>query len=110
MIFAIPDMKCTPETLNLKSKGKWVTCSQVPPPEYSSDEISVSDSCGNPLCVPFSLVMDGDKELVKFNREKLIVAVSGSDSLCLTTTSVSFTWNGATDTIKVINPGKAREE
>lgn len=105
VIFAVPEVQCTPETLNIKSKGKWITCSVQ---STSADgDFSLNDDSGNSFAIDPSLSMNGNTLLVKFGRQALIDEITSSESSF--PPFVSFTRNGLElDTIKLINPGKGK--
>jgi len=68
-----------PDTLNLKSKGKWVTCYIQPPDGYAVEDIAVGTILlEGELQVEHSDVQDGVL-MVKFNRQLLIEYLATGD-------------------------------
>ena len=98
-------LRLTPETLNLKSKGRWVTA------RLTLDNASVHD------LDPRSLELNGvpaDKWkgagpilVAKFDREAVAATLSpGTETVLLTGQWTDGTPFTATDTVRVIRPGK----
>ncbi|UCE73413.1 MAG: hypothetical protein JSV56_10335 [Methanomassiliicoccales archaeon] len=106
--FLFTQVDVHPETLNLKNKGKWVSCN-INPPEYYED----------PLVDPKWLVLNGDIPAenqiqtgdslnVKFDRPDLEDMLSPQDDAVLTVAGELGSGEiiAGTDTIRVIDPGK----
>jgi hypothetical protein len=105
ILFESMDVAIHPETLNLKSKGRWVSCNINPSGDYE-----------DPLVDPKWLVLNGDIPAehqiqtghslnVKFDRSDLEDILSPGDDVILT---VSGEFEGelyfGEDTIRVIDP------
>ena len=107
-----------PDVLNLKSKGKWVTCYLELPQGYDATDITLSSVALNSTIPPeFSVYEFGDYNtngvtdlMVKFNRE-LLIGVLGSVEhgkeivLTLTGQLSNGTRFEGLNTIRVIGPG-----
>ena len=107
-----------PDTLNMKSEGKWVTCYMELEPGYNVSNIDTSTLIltyeGNDIPVephPQSIDdydNDGITDLmIKFDRQELINVLATGDSI---TSEVSGNMQGGmplegSDTIRVIQPG-----
>lgn len=104
-----------PDILNLKSKGKWITCYIELPKEYDVDNVDVSTMILNeqvPAELKFSEIgdYDGDETpdlMVKFNRSLVQQILNAGDEVKIT---VSGELNDGTpfegsDTIRVIDKG-----
>jgi len=114
---AVLTVEIHPETLNLKSNGRWITCLIKPPAGYDVGDIDVGTvelwyngehitaSWGN---------MEGNVLMVKFDRSQVInllqqAGVNGGEQVELTIKAeVSGTLYEGTDTIRVISPGKGK--
>lgn len=115
-----------PNTLNLKSKGKWITCYIELPSGYDVGDIDISklkiSKIGNTDIVPIfsesapTEIGDHDKDgiadlMTKFNRSLLQDIVPAQDAVKIT---VEGELKGGTglighDTIRVINPDGTKE-
>lgn len=88
LITVTAEVKISPQSLNLGSKGNWVTCNIRLPNEYKAKDVDISTVCitainGNPLeeleyiCpadgAPYNV---GEKLMVKFSRSALADALS----------------------------------
>ena len=98
-------LRLTPETLNLKSKGRWVTA------RLSLDNASVHDLDVRSLelnGVPADKWKGAGRILVaKFDRQAVAATLSpGTEEVLLTGTWTDGTPFTATDTVRVIRPGK----
>ncbi|MFC1981783.1 choice-of-anchor Q domain-containing protein [Chloroflexota bacterium] len=103
------DIDIKPDTLNLKSKGKWITAYIELPEGYHANDIVVSSIwIEGEITVEHSDMQDSVL-MVKFDRQEL------KDYLGETTGDVTLTVSGeltdgtpfeGSDTIKVINNGK----
>jgi len=103
-----------PETLNLKSKGRWITCLIKPPADYDVEDIDVDTVV---LCYGDKKVevdrwnIEGNALMVKFDRsevaEMLAGAKNGEVKLTIKVKVDGKPFEG-TDTIRVISPGKGR--
>jgi hypothetical protein len=99
-------LRITPRTLNLKSKGRWVTARLT----FNEDLAGMVD--------PLSLELEGigsdrvkvldDRTLqMKFSRKSLIALLSPGDvTVCVSGTLTDGRTFSACDTIRVIRPGK----
>jgi len=110
-------VKICPRTLNLKSKGRWITCLIELPKPYKANDINVStivlryDGFELPA-EKFPIGGKDRKLMVKFDRQKLISFFKEEGILGnVTLTVTGKLYNGAlfegSDTIRVICPGKA---
>jgi len=103
-----------PETLNLKSKGRWITCLIKPPADYDVEDIDVDTVV---LCYGDEEVevdrwnIEGNVLMVKFDRSKVAEVLAGVENkeveLTIKAEVDGETFEG-TDTIRVISPGKGR--
>ena len=109
VVTAIIDIN--PYTLNLKSKGKWITAYIELPEGYNVSDIDVSTIMLNDA-VPAELhpteVGDYDTDgipdlMVKFDREDLVAILSVGETTLTITGEVNGTQFEGSDTIKVIN-------
>jgi hypothetical protein len=104
-----------PDTLNLKTKGKYVTVYIELPPSYDVSQIDVSSIRLNgtvPALTNPTKIGDYDKDgipdmMVKFDRAALKSLLAPGDQVEITITgNVSGIGFQGTDTIRVINPGR----
>jgi hypothetical protein len=94
----------TPSTLNLKSKGKWVTVTLTPTPPVTPADLDVSSIRLNGVAVdPAAPVSIGTDDLtVKFSREEVAATLTAGDAVTVTVTgSVGKECFEATDVIRV---------
>ena len=101
-------MKFTPQSLNLKSKGRWITCHLTLPAGYTGGDVVVS-SLLLQGAVPVDKVAGSkspDKLVLKFDRMAVQALLSAGEAVEITLTGQldDGTEIKATDTIKVINP------
>ena len=106
-----------PETLNLKSKGRWITCLIKPPAGYDVEDIDVGTvelSYNNEDVEADWGNVEGNVLMVKFSRSQVISllqqeGVNGGEQVELTIKSeVDEEPFEGIDTIRVISPGKGR--
>jgi len=98
-------LRLTPETLNLKSHGQWVTARIA----FDADVAGIVDAASlmlEGISADWIRVLDGHTILAKFSREALIAVLSPAPSVTLCvegrlTDGRSFT---GCDTIRVIRP------
>lgn len=105
-----------PNTLNLKSKGKWITCRIELPEGYDVNDIDVSTIMLNGVVPAQSRPIgigdtDGDgvaELMVKFSRSAVQALLTPGDETELTVSGelTDGTIFEGTDTIRVIKPGK----
>lgn len=92
----------TPRSLNLGSKGNWVTCKlSAFPDDYTAKDIDLDSICitaindevlAEPFCRdPEGPSNQGRKLMVKFSREELLALINGIDQ---NTRSATFTMTG----------------
>ncbi len=97
-----------PETLNLKSKGKWITAFIKLPEGYDVTDIDVeSVKLNQSISAEWGNVEDGVL-MVKFSRAGVIKLLDGATrnvELTITVEVNGFTFE-AYDTIRVISPGR----
>lgn len=100
-----------PDTLNLKSKGRWITCIIELPEGYSVEDIDVSTirllvDNDNVAADPRPTGIGGRKLMVKFSRSAVQAIVDiGEVELTVTGLVNNVSFEGS-DTIRVIKPGK----
>ncbi|TET90062.1 MAG: hypothetical protein E3J35_07510 [Methanomassiliicoccales archaeon] len=115
---------CDPDTLNLKSKGNWITCyielsDEHDPRDINASTILLNEAIQPELDLKYGFVRsedsyitdrDGDgiaERMVKFDRTEVEESLTSGDSVSLTVTGQfhdGTEFEGA-DTIRVINPG-----
>ena len=115
-ILITADIKINPNTLNLKSKGKWITCHIELPESYDAANINISTILLNDIVPaepkPISI---GDSDgnglnelMVKFSRSAVQSTIPlGSESADITVTgwlNDGTTKFQGTDTIKIVSP------
>jgi len=106
----------TPDTLNLKSGGKWITCRIQLPTGYKPADIDVATVLVGTVATQKTGVK-GKALLVKFSRAGLIAYVQGLgvtppiDVVLTVTGSMKdgTSFLGA-DTVRVISPGKGKKK
>ena len=113
-------LSCHPETLNLKSKGNWITCILESMGENSTSEIddgSLLLQAGEGAVPADFLKQDDDIMMVKFSRSELIELISSMEDPVFPMT-VDLTVTGslsdgtpieASDSITAINPGNGKK-
>jgi hypothetical protein len=102
-----------PDTLNLKSQGKWITCYIGLPEGYPVEGIADSILLEDRFMVEHSEVQDGIL-MVKFNRQEVIDYIEDTGfelptDLTLTVIGkvmINLLYFGGSDTIRVIDQGK----
>lgn len=119
LVLAIPaTIDIDPDTLNLKGKGKWITCYIELPSDYNVVDINISTILLNDtLSSETSPTEIGDYDndgiydlMVKFDREKLIRLLEvGEVSLMVTGKLMNEKEFKGSDIIKVIS-GKPRKD
>ncbi|MBA7596828.1 hypothetical protein ES703_03818 [subsurface metagenome] len=101
----------SPDTLNLRSRGRWITCFIELPEGYDVADIDVSTvrlhvDENNVPAEPRPMGIGGHKLMVKFSRPAVQAIVSvGEVELKITGLIDSIPFEGS-DTIRVIKPGK----
>lgn len=101
-----------PDTLNLKSGGRWITAFVMLPEEYDAAQVDAAGVSLNGIAAAWGRVCDNGVLMVKFERDDL-VALLGEMGLALPA-EVTLTVSGmvgdlafeGSDTIRVIAPGK----
>jgi hypothetical protein len=99
-----------PETLNLKSKGKWVSCIITLPEGYLTDDI-ITGTISLEGDIPAEhALLTGYSLNLKFDRTELIGKLSPGSETVLTVTGqlADGTLFKGTDAIRVIEPGKKK--
>ncbi len=101
-------IEINPHTLNLRSKGKWITAYIELPEGYDVDDIDVGSISLNGLLVEWADAQDGVL-MVKFDRQAVQAIVSVGDEVGLTVTGEvdGIPFEGS-DTIRAIMPGKGK--
>ena len=115
----VANIDIDPETLNLKSKGNWITCYIEFPEGYDVNEIDISTvilSIGSapPIAAALSPTEVGDYDsddipdlMVKFDRGAVQAVVTpGSVEMTVTGSLTDGTQFQGTDTVLVIDKGK----
>jgi hypothetical protein len=102
------DVDIHPETLNLKSNGRWVSCQIEPPDGYDEGDFNPSTVYLEGTIIAEHPLQTGHSLNVKFDRSDLEDMLVPGDDIVLTVTGkmnddVPFS---GTDTIRVIDPGK----
>ncbi|MCK5291515.1 MAG: hypothetical protein KAR39_05825 [Thermoplasmata archaeon] len=119
---------CDPDTINLKSQGKWITCYIELPPGNDPRDIDASTTLLNDVLAPelnpkygfakseTSYIMDHDgdgvlERMVKFNRSEVKQMLSPGDSVPLTITGKLFdgTEFEGTDEVRVMDSIKSTQ-
>jgi hypothetical protein len=96
-----------PQTLNLKSNGKWVTCTIELPPEYDVNDIDVSTVLFNGVVQVDKVVVEGDTLVLKFSRSEVEdLFMPGEHTITITGEFYEGTEFEGSDTITVIDPPK----
>lgn len=114
-----------PDTLNLKSRGNWITCYIELPAGYDPRNINASTVLLNGVLMPEldlkygfvrsekSYIVDHDEDgilerMVKFDRAEVEKILTPSDEVVLTITGSLYDGRGfeGTDTISVIDHGR----
>jgi hypothetical protein len=104
-----------PDTLNLKSKGKWITAYIELPGTYDVSDINVSTVKLNDAVLAESKPTDvGDYDddgipdlMVKFDRSSVATLLSPAESVSISVSGeVAGTFFKGFDTLKVITKGK----
>jgi len=111
---AVLTVEIHPETLNLKSNGRWITCLIRPPAGYDVEDIDVDTVV---LCYGDEEVevdrwnIEGNALMVKFDRSEVAEILAGAENEEVELT-IKAKVNGKTfegsDTIRVISPGKGK--
>jgi hypothetical protein len=106
------DVKITPQSLNLKSNGRWVMAHIKLPDGYSAADIDVSTIRLDGVIAPESSQVSGEGNLlVKFSRDAVKTYIQGAYGITSNFSNVNLTITGelagttfqGSDTIKVKN-------
>jgi hypothetical protein len=100
------EARFTPRTINLASKGNWITCYIWLPHEYNVADIEPGSVLLEGQIEPVSLQIDEQEQVATavFNREDVLPILDvGEINLKITGQLSHATYFGATDTIKVIS-------
>jgi len=108
--YAVAAADVTPSTLNLKSKGKWVTCYIELPEDYKVRDIDIlTVKLNGEISAELHPTEIGDYDtdgipdlMVKFNRKELIAILSVGEAALRITGEVNGTSFEGSDTIRVI--------
>jgi len=97
-----------PETLNLKSSGKWITVLIKLPVDYKVTDIDTGTIRLEDSLQPQKTIVDLDEQILvtKFLREKLTASLPvGEVTLTITGQLLNETEFAGSDTLRVISPG-----
>ncbi len=107
------EVKVTPRTLNLKSKGRWMTVKIKLPEDMNTTDFGVEDvrvSIHGTELTPEWYKVGQNVIILKFNRKHVQELADGSSTLEITVTGTIDNESFAeTDTIRIINPGKMNQ-
>jgi hypothetical protein len=101
-----------PETLNLKSRGRWITVHLTPPEGYGPDDIDINsvkfEFNDEQIDVEWGNIQGGAL-MVKFSRSEVSDVLSPGENVEITISGEleDDTPFGGSDTIRIIKPGKA---
>ena len=101
-----------PHTLNLKGKGKWLTCHIWLPEDYNVADIDPNSVLLEDEIQPEWLWFDEEEQVVmaKFSRSEVQeLLIVGEVELTVTGQLINGTHFEGTDTIKVIDKGRGRK-
>jgi len=109
--YAVAAADVTPSTLNLKSKGKWITCYIELPEDYKVRDIDIlTVKLNGEISAELHPTEIGDYDtdgipdlMVKFNRKELIAISSVGEATLRITGEVNGTSFEGSDTIRVID-------
>ncbi len=101
-------LRIKPETLNLKSKGKWITCYIELPEGYDVADIDVDTVMLNDAVLAEWGEVQDAMLMVKFDRSEVQAILEPSEEVEITVTGELYddTPFEGSDTIKVIDKGK----
>ena len=103
------EMKVTPQSLNLKSRGQWIICHLTLPEGYTGSDVVVSSLLLQGVVTVDKVAGDksSNKLVLKFNRSAVQSLLSEGNAVEITLTGQlsDGTEIEASNTIKVINPG-----
>lgn len=104
----IPIVDIDPDTLNLKSKGRWITCYITLNSPYDVNDIGISTILLEDTIPAEWGDIQGDTLMVKFDRSEVEDMLSpGTYNLKVTGELTDGTeFEGYSDEIRVIDPGK----
>jgi len=106
------DVEIKPETLNLKSKGLWVTCYLCLPEGYDVSDIDISSIAMNGQIKAARAAIDKEEQIliVKFLRSEIAAKINpGKVTLTVTGRLVDNTEFEGEDTIRVIDRGRRKK-
>lgn len=103
---------CTPDTLNLKSNGRWVTCVMEASDEYALEDVDLTAFTLNDTIISDMAVLQDGYIVIKFSRPALIDMISSVDDqeyplvsdLLVSGSMIDGAAFSATDTVNVILP------
>lgn len=103
----VPHLDIDPDTLNLRSKGRWITA-YLSTENASVYDINISSILLQDTLTPERWDYQGDILMLKFNRQELLSLLQVGDSIEI---KIGGKWKDgssfeAYDYIRVINPGK----
>jgi len=100
------DVNIEPDTLNLQSKGNWITCHIRLPEDYSTADIDPDSIFLEDIVSADSLQINNDVAIVKFSRSEVQDILSaGECELTISGELIDETIFEGSDTIRVINNG-----
>jgi predicted outer membrane repeat protein len=102
------DVRIVPRTINLASKGKWLSCSILLPEDYNVADIDSDSILLECEIEPESLYVDEQEQIVtaRFTRQDVLAILNiGDIELTITAQLTDGTIFEATDVIRVIDKG-----
>lgn len=105
---------CTPDTLNLKSNGRWITCIMEASDDYALEDVDLTPEAftlNDTILADMAVLQDG-YIVIKFSRPALIDMISSVDDqeyplvsdLLVSGSMIDGAAFSATDTVNVILP------
>jgi len=118
LTFHVTSVTCSPDTLNIKSNGLWVTCALNLYDGYTLEDVDVSSIYLNGTMLADNAVIEDETMKLKFSRQALIADITADDTavfpmvstLTVTGALLDGTTFEASDTIRVINPPAKKQK
>jgi len=103
------DVNIEPDTLNLQSKGNWLTCRIRLPEDYNVADIDPNSIFLEGIISADSLQINNNAAVVKFSRSEVQSILSiGENEITITGELLDGTVFEGTDTIRVISKGNKK--